>query len=54
MDKIGFDGTISKQDFWKIKRKTAPKSVDILHSLTDIDDNEISDPLNIIGNSNID
>ena len=31
----------------KIKRKIAPKSVDILHSLTDIHDNEISDPLNI-------
>ena len=46
-DKIDFDGTISKQDFWKIKRKIAPKSVDILHSLTDIHDNEISDPLNI-------
>ena len=27
MDKIGFDGTISKQDFSKIKRKIAPKSV---------------------------
>ena len=36
MDKIGFDGTISKQDFWKIKRKIAPKSVDILPSLTDM------------------
>ena len=46
-DKIDFDGTISKQDFWKIKRKIAPKSVDILHSLTDIHDNEISDLLNI-------
>ena len=47
MDKIGYDGTISKQDFWKIKRKIAPKSVDILHSVPDIHDNEISDPLNI-------
>ena len=46
-DKIDFDGIISKQDFWKIKRKIAPKSVGILHSLTDIHDNEISDPLNI-------
>ena len=47
VDKIDFDGTISKQDFWKIKRKIAPKSVDILHSLTDINDDGISDPLNI-------
>ena len=47
MNKIGFDRTISKQDFWKIKRKIAPKSVDILHSLTDVHDNEILDPLNI-------
>ena len=30
-----------------IKRKITPKSVDILHSLTDIHDNEISDTLNI-------
>ena len=47
MDKIGFDVAISKQDFWKIMRKIAPKNVDILHSLTDIHDNEISGPLNI-------
>ena len=47
MDKIDFDGIISKQDFWKIERKIAPESVGILHSLTDIHDNEISDPLNI-------
>ena len=47
MDKIDFDGTISKQDFSKIKRKIVPKSVDIFHSLADIHDNEISDPLNI-------
>ena len=46
MDKVGFDGTISKQDFWNIKRKIAPKSVGILHSLADIH-NDISDPLNI-------
>ena len=47
MDKIDFDGTISKQDCWKIKRKIAPKSVDILYSLTIIYDNKIPDPLNI-------
>ena len=45
MDKIGFDRTISKQDVWKMKRKIAPKSVDIIHSFTDIHDNEILYPL---------
>ena len=47
MEKIDFDGTISKQDFWKVKKKIVPKSVDILYSLADIHDNEISDHLNM-------
>ena len=47
MDKIGFDGTISKQDFWKTKTKIAPRSVHNLHSLTNIHHNEISDTLKI-------
>ena len=42
-DKIGFNGTISKQHLWKTKRMIATKSVVILYSLADIRNDEISD-----------
>ena len=46
-EKVSEDGTISKQDFWKIKKKIAPKSSEMMHSLTDPAGNEITEPLNI-------
>ena len=46
-EKVSEDGTISKQDFWKIKKEVAPKSSEMMHSLTDPADNEIIEPLNI-------
>ena len=46
-EKVSEDGTISKQDFCKIKKKIAPKSSEMVHSLTDPAGNEITEPLNI-------
>ena len=37
----------AKQDFWKIKKKIAPKSSEMMHSLTDPAGNEITEPLNL-------
>ena len=44
-EKVSKDATIIKQDFWKIK--IAPKSSEMIHSLTDPAGNEITEPLNI-------
>ena len=46
-EKVSEDGTIRKQDFWKIKEKIAPESSEMMHSLTDPAGNEIAEPLNI-------
>ena len=40
-------GPISKQDFWKVKKILAPKSVSIPHCILDGMGNEITDPENI-------
>ena len=40
-------GPISKQDFWKVKKILAPKSVSIPHCILDVMGNEITDPENI-------
>ena len=44
--KVGNDGTISKQNFWKMKCIIAPKSTEILHSVLDKSGNHITDPNN--------
>ena len=36
-------GSIRKQSFWKVKRVLAPKSITVLHSVTDGFGNEITD-----------
>ena len=46
--KAGNDGTISKQNFWKMKCIIAPKSIEILHSALDKSGNHITDPNNIM------
>ena len=46
-EKVNEDGTISKQDFWKIKKMIAPKYSEMMHSLTDPAGNEITEPLNL-------
>ena len=46
--KVGNDGTISKQNIWKMKRIIAPKSMEIPHSVLDKSDNHITDPNNIM------
>ena len=45
--KIGRHGTISKQDFWKVKKKLAPHSVEVPSSLTNATGDQITDPINI-------
>ena len=45
-DRIG-TGPISKQDFWKVKKILAPKSISIPHCILDGMRNEITDPENI-------
>ena len=45
---VGNDGTISKQNFWKMKRIIAPKSIEIPHSVLDKAGNHITDPNNIM------
>ena len=50
--KIGRHGTISKQDFWKVKRKTCPpppRNVEVPSSLTNATGDQITDPINIRG-----
>ena len=47
-EKVNEDGTISKQDFWKSKKKKIdPKSSEMMHSLTDPAGNEITEPPNL-------
>ena len=46
--KVGNDGTISKQNFWKMKCIIAPKSIEIRHSVLDKSGNHITDPNNIM------
>ena len=41
--KVGSDGSISKQDFWKIKRVLAPKCNTVPHCIVDNFGNEITD-----------
>ena len=43
--KIDKNGTIDKQNFWKLKRALAPKSIETAHSLRSSDGNDISDPI---------
>ena len=45
--KVDKNGTIDKQNFWKLERALAPKSNAIVHSLRSSDGNDISDPINI-------
>ena len=40
---MGSDGSISKQDFWKIKRVLAPKCNTVPHCIVDNFGNEITD-----------
>ena len=44
--KIGRHGTISKQDFWKVKKKLVPRSVEVPSSLTNATGDHITDPIN--------
>ena len=46
--KVGNDGTISEQNFWKMKRIIAPKCIEIPHSVLDKSGNHITDPNNIM------
>ena len=46
--KIGNSGTLSKNDFWKIKKKLSPKSQSVPHAVLDKLGNELTDPQNII------
>ena len=41
--KVGSDGSISKQDIWKIKRVLAPKCNTVPHCTVNIFENEITD-----------
>ena len=41
--KVGSDGSISKQDFWEIKRVLAPKFNTVPHCIVDSFGNEITD-----------
>ena len=43
MQKVGHGGSISKQDFWKIKRVLAPKCNTVPHCIVDSFGNEITD-----------
>ena len=45
--KVDKNGTIDKQNFWKLKRALAPKNTEIAHSLRSNDGNDISDLINI-------
>ena len=45
--KVDKNGTIDKQNFWKLKRALAPKCNETVHSLRSSDGNDISDPINI-------
>ena len=42
------NGLISKEDFWKVKKKLFPKSVQIPHSIVDQSGNVLTDSQNII------
>ena len=42
------NGLISKEDFWKFKKKLFPKSVQIHHSILDRSGNVLTDSQNII------
>ena len=44
---FSYAGPISKQDFWKVKKILAPKSISIPHCILDGMGNELSDPGNI-------
>ena len=46
--KIDNSGTLSKNDFWKIKKKLFPKSQSVPHAVLDKLGNELTDPQNII------
>ena len=56
-EKVSEDWTISKQDFWKIKKEIAPKSSELMYALTDPAGNELLNSwtlnMNIIENSSI-
>ena len=46
--KIDRHGTVSKQDFWKVKKKLAPCNVEVpSSSLTNATGDQITDPINI-------
>ena len=42
--KIDNSGTLSKNDFWKIKKKLFPKSQSVPHAVLDKLGNELTDP----------
>ena len=42
------NGLISKEDFWEVKKKLFPKSVEIPHSILDRSGNVLTDSQNII------
>ena len=46
--KIDNSGTLSKNDFWKIKKQLFPKSHSVPHAVYDKVGNELTDPQNII------
>ena len=46
--KIDNSGTLSKNDFWKIKKKLFPKSHSVPHAVLNKVGNELTDPQNII------
>ena len=47
-EKIDNSGTLSKNDFWKNKKKLFPKSQSVLHAVLDKLGNELTEPQNII------
>ena len=45
--RVDRNGTIDKQNIWKVKRAIGPKDIEIAYSLRSSDGNDISDLINI-------
>ena len=45
--KVGKNGVMGRQNFWKLKRVLAPKSLEIPHAMEGAHGNLITDPINI-------
>ena len=45
--KVGKNGVMDRQNFWKLERVLAPKSLEIPHAIEGAHDNFITDPINI-------